>query len=291
MSERYTTERVQGLDGVEMAVDVFAPQGDASRPGFILVHGLASNARMWDGVAIALSSGGRYAAAVDLRGHGRSHKPSTGYDYDTLCGDLLSVIAHLAERPGLERPVAVGQSFGANLVLELAARRPRSLAGVGCVDGGTIGFRRRFEDFEAAWDVLAPPRLAGTPYAELEQRIRAMHPDWPETGHAGSMANFERLPDGTAAPWLSRDNHKQILHTMFDADPELIYPKIDIPVLLMPAVSASTPPQWESDKKEGVEIALRELPDGRVHWFSPADHDVHAQHPGEVAAVLLETFS
>ena len=35
----------------------------------------------------------------------------------------------------------------------------------------------------------------------------------------------------------------------------------------------------------------RRLPAGRVHWFRPADHDVHAQHPVEVAAVLHDAAS
>jgi len=45
---------------------------------FVLVHGLASNARLWDGVARRLAGAGHSSAAVDLRGHGRSDKPDTG---------------------------------------------------------------------------------------------------------------------------------------------------------------------------------------------------------------------
>ncbi len=42
-------------------------------------------------------------------------------------------------------------------------------------------------------------------------------------------------------------------------------------------------------KRRAVDEALEVLPDARVHWFGPpADHDVHAQHPDELAALLLE---
>ena len=41
-------------------------RGDQSRRPFLLVHGLASNARLWDGVATALADSGREVAAVDL---------------------------------------------------------------------------------------------------------------------------------------------------------------------------------------------------------------------------------
>ena len=34
--------------------------------------------------------------------------------------------------------------------------------------------------------------------------------------------------------------------------------------------------------------AVAALPNGRARWFSPAHHDIHAQHPVELANVLLD---
>src|SRR5512132_319651 len=44
----------------------------------VLLHGLASNARIWDGVAPRLAGAGLRVVAVDLRGHGDSDQPSDG---------------------------------------------------------------------------------------------------------------------------------------------------------------------------------------------------------------------
>ena len=77
----------------------------AGRP-MLLVHGLASNARMWDGVAEELSARGHRVVAVDLRGHGQSTKPSVGYDFTTITDDLLAVVSSM----GGEKPVVAGQS-------------------------------------------------------------------------------------------------------------------------------------------------------------------------------------
>ena len=42
-------------------------------------------------------------------------------------------------------------------------------------------------------------------------------------------------------------------------------------------------------KRRAVAEALELLPDARVQWFGPpADHDLHAAHPAEVAALLLD---
>src|SRR5262245_66196282 len=90
--------------------------GDAAAAPVVLVHGLASNLRLWDGVAERLHAAGHTVVAIDQRGHGRSDAPDTGYDLETAVADLLALIEAL----GLERPLLVGQSWGGTVVLELA---------------------------------------------------------------------------------------------------------------------------------------------------------------------------
>ena len=64
--------------GVELHVEIRS--GDASAAPVVLVHGLASNLRLWDGVAEHLHAAGHTVIAVDQRGHGRSDAPDVGYD-------------------------------------------------------------------------------------------------------------------------------------------------------------------------------------------------------------------
>ena len=115
------TRRVPVADGVALAADVWPAPGAASdAPTFVLVHGLASNARLWDGVAARLVDRGLPAVTVDLRGHGRSSKPDGPYDVPTVADDVAALIAGL----GLARPVVAGQSWGGNVAVELGARHP-----------------------------------------------------------------------------------------------------------------------------------------------------------------------
>ncbi len=283
-----TERRIKLAGGLELAVDLL-PGG--REPGFLFVHGLASNARLWDGVARFVALAGHASCAVDLRGHGRSDKPEDGYDYDTLTADLVAVMRAFSEETGVLGTVAVGQSFGGNLVLELAARRPAGLVGVACVDGGMFDLRARFETWEEVRQVLAPPKLAGTPAARLEAGMRAAHRDWPEEGIAGSMANFAVLEDGTVSPLLTLDRHMSILRTMWNSRPRDIYPRVEVPVLFLPADSPSSGAERSAEKRAGVEAAVAALSDASVRWFSPADHDVHAQFPEAVAEALLERFA
>ncbi len=273
--------RVEVRPGLSLAVRQWVPAAPGGH-AFLLVHGLASNARTWDGVAPVLAALGWAVVAVDQRGHGRSDKPDSGYDFEHVTDDLVGLI----DAVGLERPIVVGQSWGGNVVLELAARHPDRIRGVACIDGGTIELAGTFPTWEDCAARLAPPRLAGLPLTAIEAHIRSAHPDWPETGVEGTLANFEVRPDGTVAPWLTYDRHMAILRALWEQRPSRLFPLIEVPVLLVPADTGE--PEWTARKRVEVERAEASLRRPRVRWFAPADHDIQSQHPDELAGVLDE---
>lgn len=277
--------RFPATGGVELSVCDWRDGGAVNERQlpFLLVHGLASNARLWDGVARALTDAGHPVVAVDQRGHGQSDKPDLGYDTETICTDLVALVDGL----GWTRSVVVGQSWGGNVVVELASRAPERLAGACGIDGGTLRLRARFGTWEACRAALTPPPLTGMGADVLRRRMEEMHPDWPSEGIDGAMACFEVRPDGTVAPWLTVDRHLEILAGMYADDPARLYPGITVPTLFIPAADPAQP-AWTESKRADIAEALAVLPRGKAVWFSPADHDVHAQHPGEVAAVLLD---
>ncbi len=271
-------EQVQVADDVFLAVDRTSPAAPDAPP-FLLVHGLASNARMWDGVAARLVATGHPVVAVDLRGHGRSSKLDGPYDVPTVADDL----AVLIDRLGIERPIVAGQSWGGNVVLELAARHPAAIRGIACIDGGWLELSREFDGWDACRAALAPPRLAGRRLEEIEGHVRSAHPDWPEGGIRGILENFEVLADGTVAPWLTFDRHLVVLRGLWEHHPAALYAGLAVPVLLVPADNGET--AWTERKRRAVEQASAAIPHARVRWFS-GDHDIHAQHPDELADVL-----
>ena len=66
-------QEIQLGDGTVLAVRTTRPPASmAPRGSAVLVHGLASNARMWDACAAAAAGAGLTCVAPDLRGHGRS---------------------------------------------------------------------------------------------------------------------------------------------------------------------------------------------------------------------------
>lgn len=244
--------------------------GDGLPVRFVLVHGLASAASMWNGVGAALAERGHGSIAVDLRGHGESPKPDAGYDFDAVVGDLVPILR------SLDRPVVAGQSYGGNVAVALAARHPELVSSIVCVDGGAIDLRARFGSLDDALAAMKPPyeRFEGIHRDVEEAYLRRAHPDWPESGIRGALAVNETLPDGTIRSRLGWHRHRQIIEAMWHEPPTELFPKIDLPVLFLVASAPMRP---------GVEAAVEALTDGRAVLLEGAEHDVHAQRPVEVA--------
>lgn len=247
---------------------------------FVLVHGLASNARLWDGVARRLAALGHGVVAIDQRGHGLSSKPDTGYDMATVADDLDLLITEL----GFDRPVVAGQSWGGNVVLEFAVRHPTQTRAIVCVDGGFIDLATRFPVWDDASVALAPPRLAGTPLAQITTWLETSASDWPDEGRAGTLANFEVRDDGTIAPWLTFERHIDVLRGLWDHRPSSRYGELTVPALLIAADNGDV--AWSDSKHAAIDAAVAAITNARAAWFSPAHHDVHAQQPDAVADLL-----
>lgn len=273
-------DRQLQTNGLRLAIREWA--GDL-RP-ILLLHGLSSNARTWEQVANRLATIGHHVVAVDQRGHGRSDKPESGYDFATVTADLRGLITAL----GLEQPLIAGQSWGGNVVLEFAARHPGVAHGISFVDGGFIDFRLRPDPSWAAVErELRPPVFSGRPRPWLADRIRQNHPDWHEAGLEATLDNFETLADGTIRPWLSLDRHMQILRALWEQRPDALYPLVKEPVVLM-AVAGGGTPQRAAAKRQEVAAAEQGLAHVAVHWFENSDHDLHVQQPELVAQLLSD---
>lgn len=257
-----------------------------AKNSFVLLHGLASNSRTWDAVAGHLAGAGHHVVAVDQRGHGLSDKPAEGYDFAAISADLARLLPQLH----LTRPILVGQSWGGNVVLELAARHPELICGLGFVDGGFLDLQSRPNmTWEKVVADLSPPNLTGTPREQIKQRIQAMHQDWTEAGLEATLNNFETLPDGTVRPWLSLERHLKILRAMWEQQPTALYPRVTAPTLICVAASDQQP-DWTTLKARQVTAAQAGLLNADVRWFDNTDHDIHVHRPQALADLFLETL-
>jgi len=261
--------------------------GGAGAP-LLLLHGLASNARIWDLTAPLLSSGFR-VLALDQRGHGLSDKPDDGYDFASVSGDLEAFVQALA----LERPALVGHSWGANVALQFAADHPDGVSALALVDGGFLEISAvEGMNWERTVQLMSPPPLAGMKLEAFLQGAR----NWPGLGEfwtddvqAIVLANFRIDGDDTIHPHLSRDNHLKVLRALWEQKPSALWSRIRCPTLLVPSSRDSPDPRnaaWLEHKRKGIALAEQRAPALKVVWMEDTVHDVPLQRPRELAGVI-----
>jgi pimeloyl-ACP methyl ester carboxylesterase len=254
-------------------------------PAILLVHGLASNARIWDLLAPLLAPNFRLVA-IDQRGHGLSDKPDDGYDLATIADDLASAIVAL----GWLRPLVVGHSWGANVALQLAADHPELPAGIVLLDGGTNELASAMP-LEETLERLAPPRLAGTPRAEFLERLRSR---WTsevlsQGVEEAIMGNFAIDAEDRIAPHLTYENHLKIVRGMWEQQPTQLFSHVVCPTLIIPAELSPADQraaEWVDRKRRAVAVAEVAMPHARVVWAHDTIHDVQLQRPAWLASEL-----
>jgi pimeloyl-ACP methyl ester carboxylesterase len=252
---------------------------------FLLVHGLASNAKTWDGVSRHLNAAGHRVITVDQRGHGLSDKPDPGYGHASVAADLRALIETL----GMERPLVAGQSWGAGVVLHLAADHPESVSGLVLVDGGFTDLIGAGWTWEEAEQRMRPPNLLGTPRPDMIERFRSFHPTWDDEQIEMQMGNYETLEDGTIRPWLTLERHMAILRAIWDEPPSPLYGRVNAPVLV--ALADSGDDERQRLREETAADAAAKLRRGEVKLFTGAPHDIHVDQPVELADWVLDAVA
>ncbi len=272
-------------DGLRMHVRNWGGEG---RP-VVLLHGLASTCRIWDFVAPILARDFS-VIAIDQRGHGDSGKPEQGFDFASVGSD----VAALLEGRGIQRPVLVGHSWGADVALELAVAHPDLLQGIVFVDGGTIDASARYDTLDDALVQMAPPDFRGVTQEQFIERVRSGGQWATLIDQHGApaqeviLANFEVLEDGTLRAKLSRENHLRIIRALWEHHPRDLYGQVPCSVLMLPARQRENPDAYERTlaRSESIAAAERLLPRSKTVWLEDSIHDVPVQRPELVAETI-----
>ncbi len=101
----------------------------------VFIHGHSLDCRLWNGQMDRVSRS-YTTVRYDLRGHGRSEAPETGYSLAHYARELRGLL----DRLGLRRASLVGLSMGGNIAIEYALTYPDLLTTLVLVDTGLVGF-------------------------------------------------------------------------------------------------------------------------------------------------------
>ncbi len=110
------------IDGMK-----FYYQQAGEGPDVVLLHGVTGNMAIWPLINLMATLAADFrVTAYDLRGHGYSETPPTGYTSADMAGDLLKVQQAL----GLGPMYVLGHSFGGVIALHTAVLYPDAIAGL-----------------------------------------------------------------------------------------------------------------------------------------------------------------
>lgn len=129
----------EAIDGTKL---YFKDWGAPVAPPVVLISGWPFDADMWEYQAVELAASGLRVIAYDRRGFGRSDQPWTGYDYDTLAGDLTAII----EKLQLRSPALVGFSMGGGEVVRYISRHGVSRVRGAALVSSVVPFLLKTED-------------------------------------------------------------------------------------------------------------------------------------------------
>lgn len=266
-------------DGVKLHVDDTGESGDLGRT-VVLIHGWPLSAESWSAQTAVLRKNGYRVVAYDRRGFGRSDKPDSGYEYDTLAKDLEDVLTEL----DLTDVTLVGFSMGGGEVARYFsvgdASRIRSVVFAGAVPPYLMNS-----------DDNPDGPLTEDAAKEMEDGLKAGRDEFFESFTTG----FFSVGDDMKVSENVRKDAERLAHqsdqtaalgcmeafgtTDFRDD----LPKIEVPALILHGDSDEIVP-FEGSGKRTAEI----VPHSRTTVIEGAPHGFNASHATEFNASLLE---
>lgn len=223
----------------------------------LLLHGLGAGGAVWQAFARRLLP---YLAALapDLRGHGASDAPVSGYEPLDYARDVAELLRAEGAMP------VVGHSLGALVALETAALAPKRVPWLVLLDPPMDSANRNPE----IPDVF---RLRHAAPGELEAYLLERSPGGGVLLAQSLARLFRQASDAAFEAMLGRE--------AFEVPGQVVQPTLIL----------------QADPRSGGVLGdaaaarlVSSLPHATLRKIAGAPHALHASHPAEVAAAILE---
>lgn len=260
--------------------------GPAGATPAVLLHGLTSCAETWSFVAPEVAAD-RTVFALDLRGHGETDKPDSGYDQPNVAADVVGALDAL----GVAACCITGHSWGAAIALRTAADYPQRVRRLVLADGGLVTQRVGTPTPERLEQMLAPAEIYQSLPSYFHEVRRTLNGHWSPEIEAIALAAIYHNPDGSVRERLDREHQKQILAAGWQVDIAAVYPRVQCPTLLMPAENLTASPERRAGRPQQVAETAALLKDAQVRWIPDSVHDIQLHRPDLVVDALRSHFA
>jgi pimeloyl-ACP methyl ester carboxylesterase/DNA-binding SARP family transcriptional activator len=257
-----------------------------AEPTILALHGSAQMAHSFGALAGRLVPVHRFVA-VDLRGHGFSDKPPSGYDLERHVNDIRQLVAAL----GLRRPVLLGHSAGGAIATFVAA--VTDVAGLILLEA-MIGDRAFAENAAAQAAPLAGS--LGQPVAGFDTYLATWRARWgPLTDEAERLAErwarfaLAPLPDGRYRERALRAAVEAEWASIIAADGLGALARVTCPILIVQALKP-----WIGGRpyftQAIVEAQRRAARSAELFIARDVDHGTLIRDPDRALIAAITTF-
>jgi non-heme chloroperoxidase len=202
-----------------------------SGPAVVLLHGWPVDSRSWEPQVHALLAAGHRVITYDRRGFGQSSRPTAGYDFDTLAGDLDKVLTELNVR----EVTLIGFSLGTGeLARYIGNHGTARLKGCVFIESLAPSFAKSDDNPEG----VDQAGVAGVQQAILDDRFAWL------TGLVGDFLNLDE--------YLGKRVSEETVHAIWDAGADA-----------SPWATWACPPGWLDDF--GADIKQIDVPTLILH--------------------------
>ena len=242
-----------------------------SGPAVVLVHGFTLDRRMWDDQVPALLDAGYRVLRYDLRGHGESDAPPTGYTAEDHADDL----ARLLDLLGVAAPHLVGLSLGGAVIAAYAERHPQRTRSLTLIDAVLPGLPFG-EEMTAILRELNRRALAG-------DLPGALHEHW-ATSRLFHPTNADAALAARLRPMMDRFSGVQFYDRAAPREGPAIAERL--PAIHAPALVLVGELDMEDFHSYARAYAER-LPDARLQVIPGAGHMANMDQPEAINAAML----
>jgi len=255
-----------GTVDAPLRIHVATWSGPPNTTPLVLLHGIWDTWRIFARVGAALAAE-RTVHALDLRGHGDSDKPQTGYDVGDYAADVRGVLDALS----IAHADLLGFSLGTLVATRLASDTPERVARLLLEDpphSPDVDPRGR-----AAW-FRTLLELKQRPFEEVVESMEDMYPTRDRATNERSARALLGTADGP-------------LRTLADADPTANDLPARLAAAARPTLILRADPSFGGALTErGRDELLAALPGAQLVEFPDTGHLIHGEREAEFLAAV-----
>lgn len=234
----------------------YVESGAANGPVVLLIHGFTDSWYSYARILPLLDP--KYTVyALDMRGHGDSDRPKSGYELGNMAADVLAFL----DAKNIRKAAVVGHSMGSFVAMQTALSEPDRVTRIVLIGTATTADNEVVREGKKAIDQLKDP----VPVEFIEEfQLSTVFRKPPDRFFDRAVEESRKVP---AFVW------KAVVAGLINADVRSKLPEIEAPAMILWGEKETIFPRSEQ------EILMSGLPNATMKTYPNVGHSPHWEEP------------